>query len=186
MLLAFKWDTCTMRGVPCSAATLAMRPAALYHQQQFPLDPNKSLRQVRQDSLDIDIIIAEIPRLPVPPRQIIHHIRMTQTLFNLLRIPRVPFHRDNLAQITHHPQVPLLVFVPVRHNHLRPLLGDLVHEVAPQEAGAPKDGRNVPRDGGAAAGGRTVLDDGGCLSAWAVLDNEVVRELCMVSLRMGA
>lgn len=46
---------------------------------------------------------------------------------------------------THHPQMPLLVLVPVRDDDLRALLCELVDEVSPQEAGASKDSRDVAR-----------------------------------------
>lgn len=87
-----------------------------------------------------------IPRLPVTSCQVVHDVRMPDTLCNLVCVPRIPFERDNLAQITHHPQMPLFVFVTVRHDDLRAGLAELGDRVSAQESSTSENRRDVARD----------------------------------------
>jgi hypothetical protein len=69
-------------------------------------------------------------------------------------------HWHDLAQVPHDPQVSLLVLIPIRHDDLRPELGDFVHEVSAQETRTSENCNGVARDGRSASGRGSMLDDG--------------------------
>lgn len=104
-------------------------------------------------ALDMHLLEREVPasaahvlRLVVAASQVVDGVRVAQTLVDLLVITQVPLERHDLAEVTEHTEVTLLVLVAVGHDDLRTTLRELAHDIAAEEAGRAKHRGNTARD----------------------------------------
>ena len=67
---------------------------------------------------------------------------MTHALLNLLVVPKVPLERDDLAKVTKHTEVALVVLAAVGNHDLGTLACELAYDITTHETSATKDGRD--------------------------------------------